>query len=316
MISCISCGNDVTGRQFCPACGTSVRAANAAPVGMTHCPRCNGTVQAGGAFCMHCGASLREQNAAVQTYQTPPPPPPPATRTCMACRAEVPNAHAFCTNCGHDMRMGVAQSNMNPSAMAYCNSCGRQNNAGVSFCAGCGSPLRANPAASAGQANYQQAGQYPRPPAPYPQQQPAQYQQQYAQQPMMGGYQAQPMMGQAPMALRCPTCMALAPMGTPYCTGCRTSLAGVVPTPLNAAQAQKSGIGGFLQSGAGQMAIGALGGAAAMIGGEMLLHGVEEAITDRVEENVEFGERRHHHHQSENGLLGNLGHLADDIGLF
>ena len=125
----------------------------------------------------------------------------------------------------------------------------------------------------------------------------------------------QPMMGQAPMALRCPTCMALAPMGTPYCAGCRTSLAGVVPTPANMpAQGQKSGVGGFLQSGAGQMAIGALGGAAAVIGGEMLLHGVEDVISDRVEENMEFGER--HHHQRDKGLLGNLGHLADDIGLF
>src|SRR5947208_12259847 len=103
MITCASCGNDVTGRNFCPACGTLVHAANASAAGTTSCPRCHGTVQAGGAFCMHCGAPLREQNAVAQTYQTPPPPPPPATRTCVACRAEVPNANAFCTNCGHDM---------------------------------------------------------------------------------------------------------------------------------------------------------------------------------------------------------------------
>ncbi|TMC14842.1 MAG: hypothetical protein E6J34_23255 [Chloroflexi bacterium] len=306
MIACMTCGNDVTGRKFCPACGTSVHAANASSVSTVYCPRCNGMVQAGVAFCMHCGSALRTHNAAAQTFQTPPPPPPPATRTCMACHAEVPMANAFCTNCGHDIRVGISQPNMTPGSMVYCNSCGRQNTVGVSFCAGCGSPLRANSAASAGQANYQPARQYARPPAPYPPQQPVQYQPQYAQQPMMG---------QAPMALRCPTCMALAPMGTPYCAGCRTSLAGVVPTPANMpAQGQKSGVGGFLQSGAGQMAIGALGGAAAVIGGEMLLHGVEDVISDRVEENMEFGER--HHHQRDKGLLGNLGHLADDIGLF
>lgn len=61
--------------------------------------------------------------------------------------------------------------------------------------------------------------------------------------------------------------------------------------------------------------MGALGGAAAVIGGEMLLHGLENTIEDRVENDMGYGERRHHHHHREEGLLGGLGDLANDIGL-
>jgi hypothetical protein len=69
--------------------------------------------------------------------------------------------------------------------------------------------------------------------------------------------------------------------------------------------------GGFLQGNGGKFAMGALGGAAAIIGGEMLLHGVERSIEDRVEDGMGFGR---HHHRDE-GLLGELGELADDVGL-
>lgn len=72
--------------------------------------------------------------------------------------------------------------------------------------------------------------------------------------------------------------------------------------------------GGFLQGNAGKYAMGALGGAAAVIGGEMLLHGIENNIENRVENDMGFGGERRHHHRDE-GLLGGLGELADDIGL-
>jgi len=157
---------------------------------------------------------------------------------------------------------------------------------------------------------YPQAGQYPPQQPQYPQYQQPGYQQQYGQ----GGYQPQPMMGQGPMVLRCPTCMAMSAMGTPNCPSCRTNLAGVVPVPSNMpAQPQQGGLGGFLQSGGGQLAVGALGGAAAVIGGEMLLHGIENSVENRVEENMGFGEQRHHRDE---GLLGGLGDLSNDIGLF
>ncbi len=109
------------------------------------------------------------------------------------------------------------------------------------------------------------------------------------------------MVGQQPMVLRCPVCMAMSPVGTANCAGCRTNLAGVVPTPAAMQQqGQQGGFGNFLQGSGGGMAMGALGGAAAVIGGEMLLHGMER---DRYE-------------RRDDGMLGDLGGLANDIGLF
>jgi hypothetical protein len=298
MTSCVSCGADVTGKKFCPHCGTRVQATGApvsnqsAPVNA--CPRCNGEVAPGAAFCVHCGAALGAASA---------------MRMCPACQAEVPSSSAFCTNCGHDMRGGsVSQPAQAP---AFCTSCGQQNAPGVRFCGHCGSPMGVGAAQTASM----QSGQYPPPPPPPYQQYPQQYgQPQYAQQyGQAGGYQAQPMMGQGPMVLRCPTCMAMAPLGTPSCLSCHTNLAGIVPTPANMpAAGQQGGPGGFLQGSGGQLAMGALGGAAAVIGGEMLLHGIENSIENRVEGDMGYGYR--HHHRDE-GLLGDLGELANDIGL-
>jgi hypothetical protein len=98
--------------------------------------------------------------------------------------------------------------------------------------------------------------------------------------------------------------MTPSPAGTPYCPRCNTSLAGIVPTPANIPAGQQGGLGGFLQGSGGQMAMGALGGAAAVIGGEMLLHGIENDIG--------FGS--HHHHEYDD--QGNpIGEIARDIGL-
>jgi hypothetical protein len=46
----------------------------------------------------------------------------------------------------------------------------------------------------------------------------------------------------------------------------------------------------------------------------MLLNGLENSIEQRVEGDMGFG-GRHHHRDDDNGGLGNLGRLADDIGL-
>lgn len=106
--------------------------------------------------------------------------------------------------------------------------------------------------------------------------------------------------------------MAMSPVGTAYCPGCRTNLAGVVPVAANMpAQGQQ---GGFLQGSGGNMMMGALGGAAAVIGGEMLLHGIENAV-EGGRDYDDYGYRRHHHRHDSGGLLGGVGELADDIGL-
>jgi hypothetical protein len=53
------------------------------------------------------------------------------------------------------------------------------------------------------------------------------------------------------------------------------------------------------------MAMGALGGAAAVIGGEILLHNVERGF-----------DRDRGYGREDEGLLGGLGGLANDVGLF
>src|SRR5947209_8756931 len=197
---------------------------------------------------------------------------------------------AFCTNCGQTMQPSAAAPVSAAPAPAFCTNCGRQNAPGTRFCGGCGSPLATGAASPTPPTVYPQTGPYGQPSqyeqpqygAQYPQQG-QQYQQypqqgqQYPQQYGQMGYQQQPMVGQQPMVLRCPVCMAMAPVGTTNCAGCRTSLAGVVPTPATKPMQgqQGGGLGGMFQGQGGNMAMGALGGAAAVIGGEMLLHGLE-----------------------------------------
>src|SRR6266705_5875269 len=209
MTTCTSCGNDVTGKKFCPECGTPVQL-RSAPMANTQlasstCPRCNGEVKPGAAFCMHCGSSLSA--AAVAATATPSQ---PLTHPCPACRTEVPADSAFCTNCGQSTRVPATAAAATP-APSFCTNCGHQNAPGTNFCAGCGSSLTAAQAQT-GQAPY----------TAYPQQGPYTQQPQYPQQPYgqpqygQMGYQ-QPRLGQQPRLLRCPVCMAMAPMGTANC---------------------------------------------------------------------------------------------------
>ncbi len=290
MASCTSCGNDVTGKKFCPECGTPVHSTDSVESenNSTHvCPRCNGVVKPGAAFCMHCGSSLSTQTAIATATPTPPVQSQPLTQTCIACHTEVPNEMAFCTNCGQSMRTTTAPDVLATPVAPICGNCGKQNNPGVNFCAQCGSPLSHGTGLPVPQTMYAQPQQYSQPYSQYPQQSP-QYGAQYPQQPMV---------------LRCPICMAMSPLGTPNCPSCHTSLANVAPTPANMpVQNQQGGMGGLFQGSGGNMAMGALGGAAAVIGGEILLHEVERGF-DR---NRGGGD----------GLLGGLGDLANDVGLF
>jgi rRNA maturation endonuclease Nob1 len=293
MASCTSCGYDVTGKKFCPECGTPVQPAehveseNGAPV---VCPRCNGIVKPGAAFCMHCGSSLTTQTAVATATPTPSVQPQSLTQTCIACHAEIPKEMAFCTNCGQSMRTTPVPDIPAATVVPICPNCGKQNNPGVNFCAQCGSPLshRTDP-----QTMYAQSPQYSQPYSQYPQQSP-----QYGT-----ASPQQPMMNQQPMVLRCPICMAMAPLGTPNCLSCHTSLANVAPTPANMPMQNQQG--GMFQGSGGNLAMGALGGAAAIIGGEILLHEIEHGFDG----NRGYGNRG-------DGLLGDLGDLANDVGLF
>jgi predicted amidophosphoribosyltransferase len=329
MATCTQCGFDVSGKKFCPECGTPVQAAPQVEPATASCPTCGGTVRTNAAFCMHCGKSLGAQAmAAVSAPVTVAP--RPVQRLCPACHQEVPASSAFCTNCGQSIQVTATPAPAAPS-QSFCGNCGASNAAGARFCNSCGQNIA--PAAATGypqtgpyqqpsqytpQPQYQQPSQYP-PQQQYPQQYP---QQQYGQPQYNAGYAQQqypqqaPMLGQQPMVLRCPVCMAMAPQGTAACPSCHTSLAGVVPTPsVQPVQGQQQGgLGGFLQGKGGNMAMGALGGAAAVIGGEMLLHGVERGIEgdmDRRRGYDDYGDR-----DRGGGMLGELGNLGNDIGLF
>ena len=290
MASCTSCGNDVTGKKFCPECGTPVHSEDSVESennSTNVCPRCNGVVKPGAAFCMHCGSSLSTQAAIATATPTPSVQPQSLTQTCIACHTEVPAEMAFCTNCGQSMRTTTAPDVPATPVAPICANCGKQNNPGVNFCAQCGSPLSHATGLPVPQTMYAQPPQYSQPYSQYPQQSP-QYGAQYPQQPMV---------------LRCPICMAMSPLGTPNCPSCHTSLANIAPTPANMPmQNQQGGMGGLFQGSGGNMAMGALGGAAAVIGGEILLHEFEHGF-DR---NRGDGD----------GLLGGLGDLANDVGLF
>jgi hypothetical protein len=198
----------------------------------------------------------------------------------------------------------------NQSSQAFCTTCGKQNDPGVRFCGGCGSQIGAptggytsypaQPQYQSGQYAPQQSqwqsNQYP-PQTQYQSYGQPNYPQQYGQPApyQQGGYQQQP------MVVRCPICMAEAPVGTPNCLSCRTNLSNIVPTPASSNYPnQQSGMGGMMQGNGGKYAMGALGGAAAVIGGEILLNEV-----------MDGGLGHHHRHHREGGL----GELIDDIGL-
>src|SRR5579875_659862 len=129
MQTCIKCGHDVSGKKFCPECGTPVVQETQGEVATTSCPRCGGTVRASAAFCMHCGTSLGAQALAAAS-------PPvtvvsqPATRQCIACHAEVPAGSAFCTNCGQSMQPSQAPVEAT-TGQTFCSGCGTQNHAGA-----------------------------------------------------------------------------------------------------------------------------------------------------------------------------------------
>src|SRR5204863_10040062 len=111
MASCTSCGHDVTGKKFCPECGTPVQQAEIVESenNSTHvCPRCNGVVKPGAAFCMHCGSSLSTQTAIATATPTPLAQPQSLTQSCIACHTEVPVEMACCTNCGQSTRTTTA----------------------------------------------------------------------------------------------------------------------------------------------------------------------------------------------------------------
>lgn len=304
MENCINCGHDVTGKKFCPECGTAVQEA-----ATTTCPHCGGTVKASAAFCMHCGSSMGAQAVAAASAPVTAV-AQPATRLCIACHTEVPAGNAFCTNCGQSMQTGQEAA----PAQIVCANCSTQNHAGARFCNNCGQALTSASAPGA----LPQTGPYQQQPSQYPQN-PVQQPQPYGQPQYNSGYPPQQPYAQGgyqqPMVLRCPVCMAISPLGTAACPGCHTSLAGVAPTSgAVPVQGQpQGGLGGIFQGSGGNMAMGALGGAAAVIGGEIILHDIERGLGGGYGYGYGYG---YGPHRREEGLLGELGDLSNDLGIF
>lgn len=108
-------------------------------------------------------------------------------------------------------------------------------------------------------------------------------------------------------SLRCPRCNSESASNMAFCANCGTALqpsqyavqgpqypsAPPAPYPNQPVPQKQNNIGKYL--------MGALGGAAAVIGGEILMHDVEKGIERHVEKDVErrewmMGEPPHHHH--------------------
>ncbi len=104
---------------------------------------------------------------------------------------------------------------------------------------------------------------------------------------------------------QCPRCNQRIAPGTAFCAFCGLALQPspyqgqtppyVPPVPPQSAPPQQSNVGKYV--------LGALGGAAAVIGGEILLHDVEKGIERHVERDMvqrewgpESSHHRHHHH--------------------
>src|SRR5205809_2937927 len=110
MASCTSCGNDVTGKKFCPECGTPVHSADSIESennSTNVCPRCNGVVKPGAAFCMHCGSSLSTQMAIATATPTPSVQPQLLKQTCIVCYKVVRTELALCNKCIQSIRTKI-----------------------------------------------------------------------------------------------------------------------------------------------------------------------------------------------------------------
>lgn len=94
MTTCTVCGRDVTGKRFCPQCGTPVQPASTvadqfAP--LSTCPRCGVVAEIGATFCAECGSALYAQA------------PAPAAIVCSTCGRHNDPGMAVCTNCGRPL---------------------------------------------------------------------------------------------------------------------------------------------------------------------------------------------------------------------
>ena len=111
----------------------------------------------------------------------------------------------------------------------------------------------------------------------------------------------------------CPRCHQSIAPGTAFCAFCGLALQPnpyqghippyAPPVPPQPAPPQQSNVGKYM--------LGALGGAAAVIGGEMLLHDVERGIEHHVERDIVRDEweaephhHRHHHHHHRRCMCG------------
>ena len=277
MTTCTACGSDVTGKKFCQNCGTAVKStsvpATSSQAAPTFCSNCGRQATPGERFCSDCGTQLGVAAAA----------PPQQTYSSSYNQPAYAQPQPYNQSPPYSQQPAYGQtdySQSQPYSQYPQQSPYEQPQ----------QPLYA-PQQSYGQPAYPQQSPYGQP--QYPQGQP--------------GYQPEPMIGQQPMILRCPVCMAMSPLGTPNCPSCRTNLAGIVPTPANMPmQNQQGGImgslGGMMQGSGGKMAMGALGGAAAVIGGEMLLGGLEHGFEHRDRDRDEG--------------IGGLGEIGRDLGLF
>lgn len=198
MVTCNSCGSDVTGKNFCPGCGSPVRPTGYGAPETRICPACRQQVAAASAFCSSCGHDMRAASS--------------ASISCGRCGKQNAATLRYCGGCGSQLVPGVAaQHTSDPYAS--------QSPYAQSPYPGTYPPHTNYPGAPTGSGH----APYVPPQAPYGQ---PQYGAPY------GGHQPG-VPGQPAMVLRCPNCRAVATLGTAQCQSCHSSLIGVPPSPMH-----------------------------------------------------------------------------------
>jgi hypothetical protein len=139
MTVCSSCGNDVTGKNFCSNCGTSSRAAAgySAPASLT-CARCGRQSDPGVRFCNNCGSQLTPSTPAWQAGNQYPqvPYPQQPTNYSGSPAGQAPYQHPY----GQQVP-GVPSVPSQPQMVLRCPTCQIISAVGTPYCQGCHNSL-------------------------------------------------------------------------------------------------------------------------------------------------------------------------------
>ncbi len=144
MTACTSCGNDVTGKNFCPNCGASTRitAGYSTPAPLT-CARCGRQSDPGVRFCNNCGNQLVPSTPAWQAGNRYPQanyPEAPYQQQPTNYSGGPTGYAPYQPPYGHQVP-GVPNTPAQPQMVLCCPTCQAISALGTSYCQNCHSSL-------------------------------------------------------------------------------------------------------------------------------------------------------------------------------